>query len=70
MKVVFNTFLKLVITIIVASLALCEWLVFLCVRFLFYIAEMSSMNESIESGGCVLYQAQNIIVVIGADPNL
>ena len=38
MKVVVNTFLKLVITIIVASLALCEWLGFLCVRFVFYIA--------------------------------
>ena len=38
MKVVVNTFLKLVITIIVASLALCEWLVFLCVRFVFNIA--------------------------------
>jgi len=38
MKVVVNTFLKLVITIIVASLALCEWLVFLCVRFVFFIA--------------------------------
>jgi len=38
MRVVVNTFLKLVITIIVVSLALCEWLVFLCVRFVFYIA--------------------------------
>ena len=27
-------------------------------------------NESIESGGCVLYQARNIIVVIGVEPNL
>jgi len=33
-------------------------------------AKMSGMNESIESGGCVLCQARNIIVVIGADPNL
>lgn len=37
MKIVVNTFLKLVITIIVATLALCEWLGFLCVRFVFYI---------------------------------
>jgi len=28
------------------------------------------MNESIESGGCVLYQGRRIIVAIGADPNL
>jgi len=28
------------------------------------------MNESIESGGCVLYQARKITVAIGADPNL
>jgi len=38
LKVVVNTILKLVITIIVVSLALCEWLVFLCVRFVYYIA--------------------------------
>jgi hypothetical protein len=31
---------------------------------------MSGMNESIGNGGCVLYQAQNIIVAIGADPNI
>jgi hypothetical protein len=31
---------------------------------------IASINESIESGGCVLYQARNIIVVIGTDPNL
>ena len=37
MKVVVNTFLKLVITIIVSSLALCERLVFMCVRFVFYV---------------------------------
>jgi len=30
---------------------------------------MSSMNESIGNGGCVLCQARHIIVVIGADPN-
>ncbi len=36
MKVVVTTFLKLVITIIAASLALCEWLVFLCIKFVFY----------------------------------
>ena len=28
------------------------------------------MNESIESGGCALFLARNIIVVIGAGPNL
>ena len=33
-------------------------------------AEMSSMNESVASGGCILCQARNIIVVIGADLNL
>jgi len=33
-------------------------------------AEMFSMNESIESGGCILYQAPRITVAIGADPNL
>jgi len=33
-------------------------------------AKISGMNASTEDGGCVLYQARNIIVVIGADPNL
>jgi len=33
-------------------------------------AKISSINESPEGGGCILYQARNIIVVIGADPNL
>jgi hypothetical protein len=81
MKVVVNTFLKLVITIIVASLALCEWLGFLCVRFVFYITGedfqrkwpkcQDFRHERIHRRcGCVLYQARNIIVVIGADPNL
>ena len=28
------------------------------------------MNESIESGGCILYPARRITVAIGAGPNL
>jgi hypothetical protein len=32
-------------------------------------AEASGMTESIESTGCVLYQALNIIIVIAAIPD-
>jgi hypothetical protein len=73
MKVVFNTFLKLVITIIVASLALCEWLVFLCVRFLFYIAGVDVQRKCPQCRDVKherIYRKWWIIVVIGADPNL
>jgi len=31
---------------------------------------IARITESTESGGCVLYQARNIIIVISADPNL